>query len=212
MVTSKKLLTEQVLDLLKGGDYPAQTDIEITVVEKTIEQVINAALKVDFFSVQSPSGDTIPDGLVLATYESITVERYKKILSRAKLPAIPIALPRGMGVFFVGPHIANIYLSDPVFTAISSDSTYILLKWNIVPNATNYYIEKSVDALFTIPLPLYSGSLLAFSDNGLVANTAYWYRITATANGYNNSNTIQTSAVTLSGFRVFDDTFDYTFG
>ena len=195
MVTSKKLLCEQVLDLLKGGDYPSQTGVEITVVEKTIEQLVNAALKVDFFSVQSPSGDTIPDGLVLATYESITVERYKKILSRAKLPAIPISLPRGMGVFFVGPHIANIYLGDPVLTAVGG-SANIILTWAIVPNATNYYIEKSVDALFTIPIPLYNGPLLTYTNTGLSATTQYWYRITASATGYNNSNTIQASAVT----------------
>lgn len=212
MVTSKRLLVEQVLDLLKGGDPSAQSSIEFTVVEKTIEQLINASLKVDFFAVQSPSGETIPDGLVLATYEGVTVERYKKTLSRVKLPAIPIALPKGMGVFFVGPHVANIYLIDPVFTVTGADTTYILLQWATVPNATNYFIEKSIDVLFTVPIPLYSGLGLTYSDNGLTASTQYWYRIKASATGYNDSNVIIGTGITLSGTRIFNDIFDYTFG
>lgn len=212
MTTSKRILVEQVIDLLKGGDPSASSSVEYTVVEKLIEQLINASLKADFFTVQSPSGETIPDGLVLATYEAVAVERYKQTLSRAQLPAIPIGLPRGMGVFFVGPHVSNEYLDTPVFEALAISNTDILLTWEPVPSATSYYVEKSVDSGFTVPIPLYSGSLLTFTDTVLTTSTQYWYRITASATNFNDSETVQDSAVTLSGDTIFNNSFDYQFG
>lgn len=107
MATSKYVLAEQVMNLLKGGDASASTSVKMPVIIKTLEQLINGSLKVDYFSTHLPAGETIPGDLVLATYENIPVEKYKGTFSRAKLPAQPISLPKGMGVFFVGPHVEN---------------------------------------------------------------------------------------------------------
>src|SRR4051812_2529124 len=107
MATTKFLLAEEVMTLLKGGDASAPSSVKMPVIIKLVEQLINASLKTDFFNTHMASGETIPDGLVLATYERIAVEKYKKNFSRAKFPVIPIGLPRNTGYYFIGPHISN---------------------------------------------------------------------------------------------------------
>ena len=57
-------------------------------------------MKFEYLSVTLPSEETIPEGLVLASYDNVPVERYKGV-SRARLPAMPISLRRGMGIWFV---------------------------------------------------------------------------------------------------------------
>lgn len=196
--TTKIILAEQVMTLLKGGDASASTSVEQDVIIKLIEQLINTNLKTDFFNTHLAFGETIPDGLVLATYEKIAVEKYKKGFSRAKLPAIPISLPKNMGVYFVGPHIPNEMLASNVITATVISATQINLSWTAITNATSYYLERATDAAFSQNLtPLYSGNLLVFNNLNLTTQTNYWYRVTGISASYNDSIFSNTTATTL---------------
>lgn len=209
--TTKYLLYEQVSALLKGGTASAPTSATMGMIKKVVEQLCNQYLKVDHFTVHMPSGETIPDTAVLATYERIPVERYKQQYSRAKLPAIPMSLPRNMGVFFVGPHVANENLDATTITALVLSGTSIRLTWTAVDNATGYRLERATSEDFTDAVPIYSGTALTFTDTNLTATTTYWYRVCAIANGYNDGLFAVTPATTITQSEIFDNTFDYTF-
>lgn len=119
MPSTKQILAEQVLNLLKGGNPGAASTIKLFDIKKAVEQQINQLLKAQQFSVNMPSGETIPDGLTILTYDSVPVERYKNILSRAKLPAMPVMLPRNMGVFHVSPAIQEL---DTTLDIVATDA------------------------------------------------------------------------------------------
>lgn len=96
-----KTLEVQVMRRVKAGDLNAGTNLHPMEVRKAIEQSINNLLKVEFFNEILPTGETIPDGCILATYDGIAVVAWNGV-SKSTLPAIPVKLPRNMGVFHVG--------------------------------------------------------------------------------------------------------------
>lgn len=108
MPTTKQRLAEQILYLLKNGYPKASSTIKLIDIKNNVEQVLNQMFKAEQFSVNMPNGETIPDGLSLLTYDSVPVTRYKNCLSRAQLPAMPIMLPRNMGVFHVSPAVQEL--------------------------------------------------------------------------------------------------------
>lgn len=100
MPTTKKKISEQVQRLIAGNPIIAAR-IHINDIKLLVEQVSNQLLKADHFAVNMPEGDTIPNNCMVFTYDSVPVTTYKSTLSKATLPAIPIALPRNMGVLHV---------------------------------------------------------------------------------------------------------------
>jgi hypothetical protein len=100
MATTKKKIAEQVQRLLKGNPI-ISARIHINDIKLLIEQVSNQLLKADHFSVNMPEGDTIPNNCMVFTYDNVTVTTYKTTKSKAKLPSIPISLPKNMGVLHV---------------------------------------------------------------------------------------------------------------
>ena len=193
------MLCEQVMNLLQGGDASAATPIEMPVIQKMIEHLINLNLKSDYFTTHLAQGETIPDGLMLANYENIPVLPYKKKFSRAKLPAIPISLPRNMGYYFIGPAVANNLLQTNLLSAIAAGSTVINLTWTAIDTATNYYVERATNAAFTENLlPVYSGPLLAYSNTTLTASKTYYYRVKGIDIGNNESPFVTATATTTS--------------
>ena len=196
-VVTKKYLIEQIQQLIEGGNSSAGAKYDKRMIESFLQQAVNAKLKSEYFNITLPGGETIPEGLMLASYDNIAVEQYKG-LSRVKLPAMPISLRRGMGIVFVGPATVNAILSLPVLTATAPSTTQINLSWTIVPHATSYYIERATNSGFTIGLTdVYLGNAISYSDIGLITATLYYYRITAKANGYTNSIYGTTSRSTL---------------
>lgn len=97
-MTTKYKLAEQVLFLLRGGKTPASIKIE-TVIE-TIGQYINTHFKQEHLTVNMPSGETIPEGIMLTYYDGLVPVQYKGV-SKVTLPVTPISLPRNMGVYHV---------------------------------------------------------------------------------------------------------------
>lgn len=102
-LVTKKTLYENIVSILEGGDPSAGKKFEARMIQAHLQQAINRKLKSEYLSVVLPGDETIPEGLVLACYDSVPVTQYKNTLSRAQLPAMPISLRRNMGVFFVGP-------------------------------------------------------------------------------------------------------------
>lgn len=99
-MTTKYKIAEQVLQLLKGGNPKAATTVEIEDLQEVIGQTINRLFKQEQLTVNMPSGETIPEGVMLATYDGLVPVKYKSV-SKITLPAVPISLPRNMGVFHV---------------------------------------------------------------------------------------------------------------
>lgn len=98
--TTKRLIADQVLYRLYGGESPVSAEVQEPDIIKAAEQLINAKIRSRHFEVTLPSGDTIPENTMIATYESQTVTSSGTI-SYMNLPVQPISLPRNMGVFAV---------------------------------------------------------------------------------------------------------------
>ena len=185
---TKQYLVEQVQALLAGGSPSAGAKYERRMIESFLQAAINKKLKSEYFNVTLPGGETIPESLMLASYDAVKVQKYKG-LSRAKLPAMPISLRRGMGVYFVGPSVMDNNLDTPILQATAASATEIDLVWMIVANATTYYVQRATNALFTIGLTdIYLGTGVSFSDIGVTVGTTYYYRVIAKANGYFDSS------------------------
>lgn len=102
MATTKKKIAEQILRLVKGNPT-VSTRVQEADVKLLVEQIANKALKADYFQVNLPEGDTVPNNCMVFSYDNIAVSTYKTSLSKASLPTIPINLPRNMGVLHVSP-------------------------------------------------------------------------------------------------------------
>lgn len=197
-ITTKYTLMQQVQNLLNGGDPSAAARVQPAYIMKIIEQLINKKLKIDYFNTHLPSGETIPDGSAIATYDKVPVERYKGRYSRAMLPATPISLPRGMGIYFVGPFIKTEYLAENKLAANAYSSTVINLTWSAIDHAENYILERADDPGFTVNLtPLYAGKSLFFVDSGLTYSTVYYYRVKGISEEYNDSQWVIAMATTF---------------
>jgi hypothetical protein len=96
-----KTLEQQVLRRLSGGDRPVGSPFHPLEIQEAIKQTINSLLKTEYYNETLPTGETIPDGCILATYDSVTVTAWNGV-SKSTLPAVPVKLPRNMGVFHIG--------------------------------------------------------------------------------------------------------------
>lgn len=113
MATTKKKLSEQILRLYQGNPTASSRVVEADV-RLLVEQVANQVLKADYFQVNLPEGDTVPNNTMIFTYDNIPVSVYKNV-SKATLPSIPISLPRNLGVFHVSrtDDISNPFIPIP---------------------------------------------------------------------------------------------------
>jgi hypothetical protein len=102
MATTKKKISEQILRLIKGN-ATVSSRVQEADVKLLVEQIANKVLKADYFQVNLPEGDTVPNNCMVFSYDNIAVSTYKTTLSKASLPSIPINLPRNMGVLHVAP-------------------------------------------------------------------------------------------------------------
>lgn len=100
MATTKKKMSEQIMRLLKGNPT-VSSRVQEADVRLLIEQIANQYLKADYFQVNLPEGDTVPNNCMIFTYENVPVSPYKTGLSKATLPSMPINLPRNLGVLHI---------------------------------------------------------------------------------------------------------------
>lgn len=111
--TTKYLMAEQILTRLAGGYRDSNQPVQMEDVVKAIEQVVNATFQMQYYSATLPTGETIPDNLMVAFYENIPVTSFGQ-KAKATLPVMPISLPRNMGVYRVTDSNDNDYIPVPL--------------------------------------------------------------------------------------------------
>jgi hypothetical protein len=149
-MTTKKKIAEQVQRMIKGNPI-ISARIHINDIKLLVEQVANQLLKADYFAVNLPEGDTIPNNCMIFSYDSVPVTTYKTTKSRAKLPSIPISLPRNMGVL----HVSKTDAIDEPFIPIPT-SLYGVVKPQALLGDLSGLIGYEViggDIVFTKNLP-----------------------------------------------------------
>lgn len=98
MATTKARLAEEILLLLSGGRIGVATKYHINEIKISVCQVANQLLKMDYFSTLTPLQEFVPNGAAIATYENNLVVKWSNT-SKIILPAMPIRLPRNLGVY-----------------------------------------------------------------------------------------------------------------
>lgn len=79
-------------------------------------------------------------------------------------------------------------LAAPVLSYTVASSTRLDFTWTAPTNGAVYLLERADDNLFTVNLTsVYNNTGNAFSDTGRTAGNIYYYRITVSNVGYNNS-------------------------
>ena len=111
--STKYLLAEQVQTRLAGGFRDANQPVQNEDIVKAIEQIINSMFQMQYYNATLPTGETIPDNLMIAFYENIPVTTLGD-KSQAELPVIPISLPRNMGVYRVTDSKDNDFIPVPL--------------------------------------------------------------------------------------------------
>jgi hypothetical protein len=111
--STKYLLAEQVQTRLAGGFRDASQPVQNVDIVKAIEQIINSMFQMQYYNATLPTGETIPDNLMIAFYENIPVTTLGD-KSQAELPIIPISLPRNMGVYRVVTTKDNDFIPVPL--------------------------------------------------------------------------------------------------
>jgi hypothetical protein len=100
MASCLRILAEQVLYMLKGGDPSTGASVELADIKTYIAQLVNGKIKAAYYGEVMAAGDRTPHACVIATYEGLEVESYKEF-SRVTLPVTPVALPKNMGLWAV---------------------------------------------------------------------------------------------------------------
>ena len=100
MPSTKKEISDTVLYRLAGGVPDSGFPVDERDIWSSLEDIINAIFKVHHFDTTLPSGDTIPENTMIATYENIAVTSSGE-RAYSTLPITPISLPRNMGIYMV---------------------------------------------------------------------------------------------------------------
>lgn len=149
-MTTKYKISEQVQRLLKGNPI-ISARVHINDIKLLIEQVANQLLKADYFAVNVPEGDTIPNNCMVFTYDNVPVTTYKTTKSKATLPSMPINLPRNMGVL----HVSKTDAIDEPFVPIPTSLYGIVKPQDLLGDLSGLigYEVIGKDIVFTKNLP-----------------------------------------------------------
>lgn len=157
---TKYLLAERIHRMLNPN---ISAKMHINDVMLMVQSVANSILKMEVFKVNMPEGDTIPPNCMIATYENVPVTAYKDVC-QSKLPAIPVALPRNMGVYEIFdqlwcPYIpipAGIYNVAKPHNLLGSQTGYevygtqVIFTKNLLPSVSSVNMRLVVSDLSTL--------------------------------------------------------------
>lgn len=169
-MASKVLLAEQVLNrLVSRPDQATRTDIRDIIL--AVGQEVNTQIKAQHFQSDMPNGETIPNGCVMGTYENVKIEEWKTV-SRALLPAMPINLPRDMGIFEISktdnPHCVFIPALPGQLAMLDSQKLISELQQFYAYSRYGQYVEfnKNLlkDNVTTVMMRLLVMDVLALGD------------------------------------------------
>lgn len=150
MATTKYKIAEQVQRLLMSNPSISGR-FELNEIKILVGQVANQILKADYFGVNLPEGDTIPQNCMVYTYDNVAVTTYKTSLSRATLPSIPVSLPRNMGVL----HVSKTNAIDEPFIPIPTSMYGIVKPQDLLGDLSGLISYEVVgkDIIFNTNLP-----------------------------------------------------------
>ena len=137
MITKGKI-TDQILRLYSGGSANDEKELSRADINLLVGQVINKLLKIEHASVNMASGDMFPPHTLITEYKmslsGTTGGKY------AKLPVMPISLPRNMGVWSVSMGGTELIpLQSGQETLIGSQDQLQYLE-----NQVGYYVEGDI--------------------------------------------------------------------
>jgi len=174
MATTKYKIAEQVQRLLMSNPSISGR-FELNEIKILVGQVANQILKADYFGVNLPEGDTIPQNCMVYTYDNVAVTTYKTSLSRATLPSIPVSLPRNMGVL----HVSKTNAIDEPFIPIPTSMYGIVKPQDLLGDLSGLISYEVVgkDIIFNTNLPGQSVNAVYIRLVGVDINTVTDYEI-----------------------------------
>lgn len=155
---TKKNFSDMVLYKLAGGIPDASFPVDERDIWDSLEHKVNAMFKMQQFSINLPSGGTIPDGMYLATYENIAVTRTSNERSMCTLPVMPVSLPRNAGINEIRPVLSLVdsgdrMLGNPIIPVQAGQSFLLqadkllndlLGQWSYEPNGKKIIFSKDL--------------------------------------------------------------------
>jgi hypothetical protein len=195
-MTTKKILVEQCLRRIKAGNPSIASNVHEAEVEKAIEQQVNFLLRPQYFETLQTGEGSIPEGCVMVTYTGVPVTSYRD-KSKCTLPAIPVRLPKNMGVWHIAAsEVTAVTLSAPVIMATVNSATQITLVVASVTNASSYRVEMSFDGNTWFQI---GSRAISYVRSGLTTATTYYFRAKAVGDEvYYNSSIYATTNATTS--------------
>lgn len=100
-MATKKFISDQVLYKLAGGVPDSAFPVDERDIWASLNNKINSLFKIKHIDTTLPSGETLPENSMIATYEGVEVVSMDNGKSYALLPIQPISLPMNAGIFFV---------------------------------------------------------------------------------------------------------------
>jgi hypothetical protein len=88
---------------------------------------------------------------------------------------------------------APVTLADPANFMASATTSAVTLKWDAVPGATGYLIERRTGSGTYAEIDRESGTSTSFSDTGVTPGTVYTYRLHTLGNGVTSPGTEATA-------------------
>lgn len=171
MAVTKRIIADAVLFRLAEGFPNVQGSVQKQDIYFAMEQKINAKFRMRQFE-NLQGGETIPDGLTMATYEGVAVTSVGD-KSKSVLPVMPISLTRNMGVFDIRnngnsfiplmPGQTNLLRVDSLLNSLLNQVAY-------EPKGTTIYYNTDITLLgyTTVDMDLIVTDVLSLSETDLL--------------------------------------------
>lgn len=116
-MTTLGKITEQIFRLYNGGDASSDQEITKKEIELLVLQSVNRLLKIETLQTNYVLGDSMPPHTAIATYDNVSVTALNDDFCKASLPAQPLSVPRGMGVWSITKRVetssgSGVYIDD----------------------------------------------------------------------------------------------------
>lgn len=148
-MATKFRISEQIHRILQGGDPAQSARITRKEIELAVEQVLNRLLKTERFNNLNEN-ESYPSDILIAEYDNVAVTTYKDT-SKCTLPAVPIALPRGRGVW----HVSGVSTPNDPYIPLQPGQWALVRNQRILGDMSDKigYEVKGSELVFTKNLP-----------------------------------------------------------
>jgi hypothetical protein len=161
-MTTLGKITEQIFRLYNGGDASSDQEIGKKEIELLVLQAVNKLLKVETLQVNYALGDSFPPHTAIASYDNVAVTALNDDFCKATLPAQPLSLPRGMGLWSITKRVeattgSGVYIDDfeaPFIPMVSGQIGIISgightgMKDVLLSNVIPYELRSNTEILF----------------------------------------------------------------